>query len=251
MWNWHNGWTHNDAFAAEPSQVVPSHTPWQCSANIDELGVHDPWRTPRDDSNTSVGVRCRGTRFARSASETKASLPETSGPRGKSGAAPSAWSSGAFPQFGPTPRQLLLRHCPADMFEDVSIDGSNIDDAFTDGGISDPASVRRQHTTVKGDEVASSLVSAEKRLRTPQPPRHTRQEETLLSILSLDPGPNASLREPSNTKLLDGSTGVCCVSPTRRRLPQVSCGSFSRLPDTLQQAYVRTRFFSRVDSCAN
>ena len=43
--------------------------------------------------------------FARSASETKASQPETPGPRGKSGAAPSASSSGAFPQFGPTPRQ--------------------------------------------------------------------------------------------------------------------------------------------------
>ena len=59
------------------------------------------------------------------------------------------------------------------MFQDVSIDGSNIDDAFTDGGILDQASVRRQHTTVKGDEVASSKVSAEKRLRTPQHSRHT------------------------------------------------------------------------------
>ena len=96
-----------------------------------------------NNSNTSLGVRCRTTRFARSASETKASLPETPGSRGKSGAAPSASSSGAFPQFGPTPRQFLLRQCPADMFEDVSIDGSNIDDAFTDGGIWDQASVRR------------------------------------------------------------------------------------------------------------
>ena len=58
------------------------------------------------------------------------------------------------------------------MFEDVSIDGSNIDDAFTDGRIWDQASVRRQHTTVKGYEVASSLVCAEKRLRTPQHPTH-------------------------------------------------------------------------------
>ena len=59
------------------------------------------------------------------------------------------------------------------MFEDVSIDGSNIDDAFTDGRIWDQASVRRQHTTVKGYEVASSLVSAEKTPQDSAAPRHT------------------------------------------------------------------------------
>ena len=37
-------------------------------------------------------------------------------------------------------------------------DGSNINVAFTDKGIWDQASSRRQHMTVKDDEVASFLV---------------------------------------------------------------------------------------------
>ena len=47
-WLWHKGWTHNDAWNAGPSQVAPSPTPWPQSASIDELQVHDPWRTPRN-----------------------------------------------------------------------------------------------------------------------------------------------------------------------------------------------------------
>ena len=55
------------------------------------------------------------------------------------------------------------------MFEDFSIDGGTLNGAFTDGGIWDQASARRQHMTFQGDEVASFLVPAERRHRAPQP----------------------------------------------------------------------------------
>ena len=64
-WNWHKGWTHNDAKATEASQDVVKSTPWQCTANIDELQFHDPWRTPRNpqkNSHTILGVLRRATR---------------------------------------------------------------------------------------------------------------------------------------------------------------------------------------------
>ena len=54
--------------------------------------------------------------------------------------------------------------------EDFSIDGCNINGAFTDKGIWDKASVRGQHMTVKGREITSFLVHAERRLGDPQPP---------------------------------------------------------------------------------
>ena len=42
--NWHQGWTHNDAWAAETLQVAPSPPPCRCPMNIVERQVHDPWR---------------------------------------------------------------------------------------------------------------------------------------------------------------------------------------------------------------
>ena len=41
-WTWHKGWNHDTA------QVAPSPAPCQQSASIDELQVHGPWRTPRN-----------------------------------------------------------------------------------------------------------------------------------------------------------------------------------------------------------
>ena len=92
--------------------------------------------------------------------------------------------------------QLVLRQCPANMFGDFSIDGSNINDAFKDGGKRDQASARRQHMTVKGDEIASFLVPAERRHRAPQPPdtfdraaSDLLSEQTRLLILYWNPSP--------------------------------------------------------------
>ena len=67
-------------------------------------------------------------------------------------------------------------------------------DGFTDGKKRDQASVRRQHMTVKGDEVASFLVLAERRPRAPQPPdtsdtaaSNLLSEQTRLRIRCWDP----------------------------------------------------------------
>ena len=84
------------------------------------------------------------------------------------GAAFFASSSGAFPQFGPVPIPLQLRQCPADIFEYLSIDGTSINDGFTDGGMCDQASVRHCHMTVKDDEIAFSSLSVERRSGAPQ-----------------------------------------------------------------------------------
>ena len=53
------------------------------------------------------------------------------------GAVSSVLSSGYFSQFGPI--QLQLRRCRADMFKDFSVDGTSINDGFTDGGFWDEA----------------------------------------------------------------------------------------------------------------
>ena len=180
---WHKGWAHSDAWAAVTRDVA-TPAPWQSTVNIDELRVHDPWRTPRarnEQPPYSWHTQKKGHR------EVCLSTPETSGPlsaggfephpplvektahllpelRCRGGAAPSASSSGAFPQFAPVPCQLLLRQCCADLFEDCSIDGTNIiNDGLTDGGIWDQASVRRCHVTVNGDEIASFSLPAEGR----------------------------------------------------------------------------------------
>ena len=50
-WNtkssWHKGWIHNDSWTTHASQNVPSPTPWQDSAKVDNFQIHDPWRTAR------------------------------------------------------------------------------------------------------------------------------------------------------------------------------------------------------------
>ena len=53
-----------------------------------------------------------------------------------------------------------LRLCPTDIFEDISTDGTSIDDLFTDGGTWDQASVCRQNLTVKGVDVALFSLSS-------------------------------------------------------------------------------------------
>ena len=71
-------------------------------------GVHD-----RGSGISLLGLRCGG------------------------GAVSSVLSSVYFSQFGPI--QLQLRRCRADMFKDFSVDGTSINDGFTDGGFWDEA----------------------------------------------------------------------------------------------------------------
>ena len=52
--NWHQGWTHNDAWAAETLQVAPSPPPCRCPMNIVERQVHDPWRKNTAGSKGTV-----------------------------------------------------------------------------------------------------------------------------------------------------------------------------------------------------
>ena len=81
----------------------------------------------------------------------------------------------------------------ADLLEDFSIDGTSIDDGFTDGGIWYQASVRRQHMTVK--DASFSLLAARRPWAPQLPATFDRATSdrllvlTRISNLCLDPGP--------------------------------------------------------------
>ena len=126
------------SWQAQTDNEEPSHPPLRLEGPC-PVRCFDFPLPPARKSGTLFGLRCGG------------------------GAASSAWPSGAFPQFGPPPNQLQLRQCPADICEDFSNDGTNINDWFTDGRIWDQASVRRCHMTVQDNEVVSFSLMAERR----------------------------------------------------------------------------------------
>ena len=114
--------------------------------------------------------------------------------------------------------QLLLTQCSAKIFEYFSVYGT----ALT------MVSVRHQHVTVKGEEVASFSLAAERRqgLWSPPPNLTEPQATCCRAFCAGTQDLSAGLQEPPKIILLgDGtlrlSAGMCRVSPTRRHHPSV------------------------------
>ena len=93
------------------------------------------------------------------------------------------------------------------------IGGNNIKDAVTDGGIRDQASARRQHTTARGDEVASFFHACRETPQGSATSRHVQQQRATFcpnrharAFCAGPLVPNAGLQEPLKTILLGDGT---------------------------------------------
>ena len=71
-------------------------------------------------------------------------------------------------QVEPTPHRLVLRQIIEDIFLNLDADGSTILDGITARDIKGQASVRRQHMTTKGNEIAVCDVANERNAMAPQ-----------------------------------------------------------------------------------
>ena len=151
-WSWRKSLAHNDLWASQVSQDVPTTTPWQVTKILSTLQVHDPWRTRRaHNEQSSHSWQPRAVHEEPPLPPPKPEGPEPvcscnlpSLPTTEVTSPPLGFAAAALvPQFGPVPLPVVLRHCPTDIFEDFSTDGSNMDDELTYAGIGEQTALDR------------------------------------------------------------------------------------------------------------